>query len=134
MSAAEYQEMIKGGKKKRKGNKFGAIRKEVDGHNFHSTGEAHRYGELKIKHRAGLISKPILQYEFLLPGGVIYVCDFLYLDYELKDFVVEDYKGALTQGYIDKKKQMEAVYGIIIFETGAANGARSAKKSKNLKK
>lgn len=134
MTAAEYQEMINGAKKKKKGNKFGAIRKEVDGHNFHSTGEAARYGELKMLHRAKMISEPILQFKFLLPGGVIYACDFLYLDYVAKKFVVEDYKGHLTQGYIDKKKAMLEVYGIEIYETGAANGARSAKNLKKQKK
>lgn len=118
------------GKHAKKKNKFGAVRKEVDGINFDSTGESTRYGQLIIMYKAGLISKPILQYEFMLPGGVKYICDFLYLDYELKDFVVEDFKGHRTQGYIDKKKQMLALYGINIFETGTATVAHSRKKSK----
>jgi hypothetical protein len=119
-SAADYQVYQKTGKwpgeEKPKRNKYGNIRKEVDGMKFDSIREAHRYNQLILKHKAGIISKPVLQYEFQLVG-CSYVCDFLYLDYEKKEFVIEDAKGTLTDVYKIKRKMMKEIYGITILET-----------------
>jgi hypothetical protein len=120
MSASEFQEYQRTGKMPGadpvKKSKYGNVRKEVDGLKFDSTREANRFSQLMILHKAGLISKPILQYEFKLVG-CSYVCDFLYLDYEKKDFVVEDSKGCRTDEYKIKAKQMLELYGITILET-----------------
>lgn len=121
-TAAEFREFQRTGKwpgeePAKKKSKYGNVRKEVDGLKFDSTREANRFMELMLKHKAGLITKPVLQYEFLLPGGVKYICDFFYLDYEKKQFVVEDSKGMRTPEYKIKAKQMKEIYGITILET-----------------
>ena len=121
MTSAEFREYQRTGKMPgsepaKKKNKYGNVRKHVDGLKFDSTREADRFGILMLKHKAGLISKPVLQYEFKLVG-CSYVCDFLYLDYEKKNFVVEDSKGCRTDEYKIKAKQMKEIYGITILET-----------------
>jgi hypothetical protein len=124
MTAEQYQHYAKTGKLPGaeptvKRSKYGNVKKIVDGLKFDSTREANRFTELMLKHKAGLISKPILQYEFKLVG-CSYVCDFLYLDYEKKDFVVEDVKSEATRKistYIIKKKQMKEIYNITILES-----------------
>ena len=123
MTAEQYQHYAKTGKlpgaePTAKRSKYGNVKKIVDGLKFDSTREANRFTELMLKHKAGLISKPILQYEFKLVG-CSYVCDFLYLDYEKKDFVIEDVKSEATRKistYIIKKKQMKQLFDIEINE------------------
>lgn len=115
MTAAEYREYIKNpGKRK---SKYNAQKTEADGITFDSKKEAKRYKELMLLHKSGEISKPILQYEFLLPGGVKYRCDFLYFDYFSKAFIVEDAKGVRTDVFMIKAKQMKDIYNIKIKET-----------------
>jgi hypothetical protein len=79
---------------------------EVDGHLFPSEQEATRYGELKLLYEAKEISALSLQVPFFLPGGIIYVADFVYYDIGEKHWVVEDSKGVRTKEYIMKKKLM----------------------------
>lgn len=125
MSAAEYQQLYgKGAKPAKKKNKFGAVKKVVDDILFASTSESDRYGILKLRHKAGEITKPILQYEFLLPGGLVYTCDFFYFDYLVNKFVVEDHKGVRTEAYIMRKKLLFEKTGIIIFETSPPRSRR----------
>jgi hypothetical protein len=98
-------------------SKFGAVKCEINGLMFHSKKESQRYLELELLHKAGLISKPILQYEFLLPGPIKYRSDFVYYDYKELVFVVEDTKGFKTPEYKLKKKLMKAILQIQIKET-----------------
>lgn len=123
ITASEFREYQRTGKMPgaeptAKRSKYGNVKKIVDGLKFDSTREANRFSELMLKHKSGLISKPILQYEFKLVG-CSYVCDFLYFDYEQKDFVIEDVKSEATRKistYIIKKKQMKELFDIEINE------------------
>jgi hypothetical protein len=94
----------------------------VDGMEFDSTHEAVRYGELKLLQKADEITALQTQVWFLLEPkndknrAEYYIADFVYFDYSLKDWVVEDAKGVRTQVYINKKKSMYNKYGIDIKE------------------
>lgn len=105
---------------KPKKNKYGAVRKEVDGHSFHSTGEAKRYLMLKQEQELGMISFLLIQKKYpLIVNGVHiedYVADFVYMDEGR--LVIEDFKGYRTPVYEIKKKLMFALYGAEILETG----------------
>jgi len=121
MTAAEFREYQRTGKfpgaePAKKKNKYGAVRNEVDGIIFDSTREADRYGVLMMRYKAKEISKPIHHYVFQLVGCT-YECDFLYLDYDKKEFVIEDAKGTLTDVYKIKRKMMKEIYDITILET-----------------
>ena len=98
--------------------KYKAIRTEVDGIMFASKKEARRYQDLKLLHKAGLISQLKLQpvYPFILNEKVMfkYIADFEYI--EGKNVVVEDVKGMKTPMYRLKKKLIEAMYPFEISE------------------
>ena len=105
--------------------KYGNRKVERDGIEFDSMKEAHRYCELKLMQRAGVISDLQLQVSFeLIPtqridGKVVeravnYVADFVYKQNGLT--VVEDTKGYKTPEYIIKRKLMLWVHGIRIRE------------------
>lgn len=112
-----------------KRTKFGAVRTTVDGITFDSKFEAHRYTELKLMEKAGLIRNLQLQVRFPIiikeEKVCTYVADFRYD--EEQEFaggkswqtVVEDAKGMRTPVYNLKRKLMRAVYGITIRETRA---------------
>lgn len=120
ITSAEFREYQRTGKmpgeEKPKKNKYGNVRKVVDGLKFDSTREADRFGILMMRYKAREISKPIVHYVFQLVGCT-YECDFMYLDYEKKQFVVEDSKGCRTDEYKIKAKQMLELYDIKILET-----------------
>jgi hypothetical protein len=101
-------------------SKYGAKKTVVDGIKFDSMAEATRYGVLKIVQASGLISDLRLQvpYQITLNGKKIcrYVADFVYIEDGKQ--VVEDVKGMKTPVYNLKKKLMEAVFGVVILETG----------------
>ena len=120
MSAAEYVAS------KKRGNKYGAVRTEVDGVVFASKAEARRYGELKLLERAGTIRELVLQPEYSLAvkGNTIgkYIADFVYIDNETGKRIVEDVKGrtaTMTPLYRWKKRHMRAQYGIEVQEVEA---------------
>jgi hypothetical protein len=119
ISASEYRQMVSNDKTpvKKPKPKFGAVKCEIDGIKFDSKKEAKRYTELQLLHKAGKITKPILQYEFILPGSIIYRCDFLYYCLENLNFVVEDTKGFKTPEYKLKKKLMKECLRILIYES-----------------
>jgi hypothetical protein len=96
--------------------KYGNVPTEVDGERLDSRREAKRYKELLLLYKAGEISKPVRQVRFPLPGGVVYVADFLFVD-KTRGLVVEDAKGMRTAQYRDKAKQMRACWGIEVVET-----------------
>lgn len=64
---------------------------------------------------AGEIKVIMRQVPFDLPGGIRYFADFCTIDKDGK-FHVIDAKGAKTRVYINKKKQMKAIWGIDIEE------------------
>jgi hypothetical protein len=115
-----------------KKTKFHNVKVEIDGIRFDSKFEAHRYTELKLMEKAGLIRDLKLQVRFPIiineEKVCTYVADFTYvekmppLDYKgtpwvLEQPVVEDAKGMRTPVYNLKKRLMKAVLGIDIKET-----------------
>lgn len=64
----------------------------------------------------GLITALQRQVSFNLLG-VIYVADFVYLDCETKQFIVEDAKGFKTKEYRNKKTLMKNIFNIEIKES-----------------
>ena len=101
-----------------KRNKYGNRRAEVDGIRFDSQKEARYYEELMLRYRAGNLKLVLLQVPFILPGPVRYYADFLTIDNDGR-FEVIDVKSEATRKnrvYINKKKQMKAVWGIEIKE------------------
>ncbi len=75
---------------------------------------------LKVIQSAGLITDLRLQvpYQITVNGKRVcrYVADFVYIENGKE--VVEDVKGMKTPVYNLKKKLMEAVFGVVILETG----------------
>lgn len=96
-------------------HKFRAIPTELDGIKFASKKEAKRYRELKLLEKAGELLFFLRQVPFHLPGNVKYVCDFLCF-WKDDSVTIEDVKGIKTPMYILKKKQVEAIYPVIITE------------------
>lgn len=101
-----------------KRSKYGNQRTEVDGHKFDSKHEAEVYQELMLRVRAGELKAVMRQVGFDLPGGIRYFADFVAVDNEMKIRVL-DAKSEITRKnrvYINKKKQMQAIWGIEIEE------------------
>lgn len=100
-------------------SKYGNRRVEIDGLKFDSQHEADVYfGELLPGWKAGAYKLLARQVPFDLPGGIKYVADFVTVDTE-GNVAVIDAKSAITRKnrvYINKKKQMRAIWGIEIQE------------------
>lgn len=95
--------------------KYRNIKTEADGHIFDSQREAERYGELSLLYAAKEICALSIQVPFFLPGGIVYIADFVYYDLRGKCWVVEDVKGVRIKEYLLKKKLMREI-GIEIQE------------------
>lgn len=106
----------------RKRHKYGAVPTVVDNIRFASKAEAKRYGELKLLERAGKIRDLALQPKFALRAGSVeighYIGDFMYLDLDTGNVVVEDCKGFETPMFKWKRKHFEAQMGIKITIVG----------------
>lgn len=98
-----------------KQNKYRNKRVERNGFKFGSIREADYYDELCVLRAAGEVKVIMRQVPFDLPGGIKYFADFCTVDKDGK-FHVIDAKGAKTRVYINKKKQMKAIWGIDIEE------------------
>jgi len=100
-------------------SKYGNRRVEIDGMKFDSQHEADYYfTNLLILYRAGRLKLLARQVPFDLPGGIKYVADFVTVDTE-GNVAVIDAKSEITRRnrtYINKKKQMWAIWGIEIQE------------------
>lgn len=128
----------------RKRSKYSNIKsKTSDGLVHDSRKEARRWNELLLLERAGLITdlkrqvkyvlipKQIESYERISPktgkhlkNGIrtleqecSYIADFVYIDTETGETVVEDSKGVRTKEYKIKRKLMLWIHGIRIKET-----------------
>lgn len=102
-----------------KRQKYGNQRVEIDGIKFDSKHEAAIYQELMLRVRAGELKTVCRQVKFDLPGGIVYVADFLAIRPDLSIEGVYDAKSEATKKnrvYINKKKQMKACWGIEIRE------------------
>lgn len=108
-------------------SKYHAEKTVVDGITFDSKREAHRYLVLKNMEEDGSIEdlRRQVRYE-LIPAfdvdgkhyrPVFYVADFVYVDKETGDEVVEDVKGMRTDVYKLKSKLFARRYGMRIKET-----------------
>lgn len=120
------------------GKKYGNQKAEIDGQVFDSRKEARRYAQLKSMEQFGAIKDLETQKKYILipaqrepdtmgprggikPGKLIehevsYSADFVYIDTETGETVVEDTKGMRTKDYVIKRKLMLYVHGIRIRE------------------
>ncbi len=102
-----------------KRQKYGNQRVEVDGIRFDSKHEAAIYQELMLRVQAGELRTVCRQVKFDLPGGIVYIADFLTIRPDFSIEGVYDAKSEATKKnrvYINKKKQMKACWGIEIRE------------------
>lgn len=115
ITSAEFRRQGKSAKP----SKYRNMRTVVDGISFMSKREATRYGELKLRERAGKILQLTLQPRFpLFVDGIkvtTYVGDFSYLLPNGR-LIVEDSKGCVTPVYRIKRALMKACLGIEIVE------------------
>lgn len=102
-----------------KRQKYGNKRVEVNGIKFDSQHEANFYQELMLRVRAGELKTVCRQVKFDLPGGIVYVADFVAIRPDMTIEGVYDAKSPATKQnrvYINKKKQMKVCWGIEIQE------------------
>ena len=102
-----------------KKSKYGNRKTEYDGMKFDSQHEASVYAGLIYRVKAGELKYIIRQVPFDLPGGIKYIADFVAVLPDDRIEGVYDAKSEATKKnrvYINKKKQMMAVYGISIKE------------------
>lgn len=99
--------------------KYGNRKVEIDGKKFDSKHEAGAYLMLMQRVRAGELKCVLRQVPFDLPGGIRYIADFVTIRPDMSIEAVIDAKSEATKKnrvYINKKKQMKAVWGIEIME------------------
>ncbi len=94
-------------------HKFHATPTERDGIRFDSKLEARYYQELKIRQRSGEILFFLRQVPIHLPGGTIYRVDFQEFHADGTVHFV-DVKGMETQEFKIKKREVEAIYPLLI--------------------
>ena len=127
LTAAEYaaSKPLKQAKRSKFNNKI----TYVDGIRFASGAEADRYCELKLMERAGLIKIIKLQPKFELQAAyadkagkahraINYIADFMYIDMETQQVIVEDVKGGkatATQSFKNKMKMFIKRYPEYVF-------------------
>ena len=102
-----------------KRSKYGNRKVELEGKKFDSLHEARVYEELMLRVRAGELRTVCRQVKFDLPGGIVYVADFVAITPDMRIEGVYDAKSPATKQnrvYINKKKQMKACWGIEIRE------------------
>jgi len=106
---------------KNKRNKFNNTKTEVDGELFDSKKEAKRYSELRLLLKHGVIGFLARQVQYELNEGgthsLIYIADFVYINRETGQTIVEDVKGnkaTQTQEFKKKKRLMKKIHGIEI--------------------
>lgn len=111
-------------KKKRK-SKYGNKQITVDGVLYHSQGEYRRECELKVQQRAGIIKdlKRQVEFSFEIDGVHIckYVADWTYTIVKDDVFVVEDFKGHVTDVFRIKSNLMKACHGISVWANKKVN-------------
>jgi hypothetical protein len=92
-----------------KANKYHAVKTSYRGRVFASKHEAQVAADYDLMIKAGELLQVFYQVRFPLPGGVVYVADFvlIWADWHVS---VVDAKGKRTREYINKKKQFEERY------------------------
>lgn len=107
------------GKETARRNKYGNRKIEIDGMKFDSKHEADYYFNVLMgRWMAGELKLVARQVPFDLPGGIRYIADFLTVDAGGNVEVIDAKSEATKKNrvYINKKKQMRAVWGIEIKE------------------
>lgn len=99
--------------KKPKRSKYNNIRCEMDGIKFASKAEMAYYGMLKLRVAAGEVKYFLRQTALHLPGNIRYVVDFVEFWADGTVHYV-DVKGFSSALFRLKKKQVEALYPIVI--------------------
>lgn len=102
-----------------KRGKYGNRKVVVDGMKFDSQKEADYYlGVLLPMWKAGELKLLVRQVPFDLPGGIRYIADFVVVDREGAVRVIDTKSDATRRirVYINKKKQMKAIWKIEIEE------------------
>lgn len=102
-----------------KRSKYGNRRVEIDGMKFDSRHEAAVYQALMLRVHAGELLCVLRQVPFDLPGNIRYFADFVTILPDMRVEAVMDAKSEATRQnrvYINKKKQVKALYGIDIQE------------------
>ena len=105
--------------KKAKRPKYGNRKVEIDGMKFDSQHEADVYfGTLLPSWRCGAYKLLTRQVPFDLPGGIRYIADFVTVSADGHVSVIDAKSEATRKNrvYINKKKQMKAIWGIEIME------------------
>lgn len=101
-------------------SKYGNRKVTVDGMKFDSQHEADYYfGVLMPRVKAGELKCVCRQVPIDLPGGIRYIADFVTIKPDMTIEAVIDAKSAATRlnrVYINKKKQVNAIYKIEIKE------------------
>lgn len=102
---------------------------DADGQKFDSKAEHRHWGHLQMLLKAGKITQLERQVPFELAPPVVlqgrkkralrYLADFVYVDAETGERVVEDVKGAVTDVWRVKKHLMMSVHGIEVREIRA---------------
>jgi len=96
-------------------HKFNAVAVKRDGIRFDSKKEAGYYDQLKIRVKMGEVHFFLRQSPIHLPGGVVMRIDFIEFRVDGTVHFI-DVKGMRTKTYILKKRQVEALYPIVIEE------------------
>ncbi len=120
MTAAEFQEYARTGRMPErmmqpKESKYHNKKTVIDGKRFDSTKEGNYYAELRMMEQAKEVTRFFEQVPFDLPGGIVYIADFVVL-WPDGHFTVEDTKGKRTDIYIMKQKLFREKYGFDIVE------------------
>lgn len=94
---------------------------EFDGQKFDSLKEFHRWQDLKILEKAGVIEGLDRQKRYRIEVAGVHICDYVadHVYTEKGRLIVEDVKSAFTRKlpvYRIKKKLMKANFGIEILE------------------
>lgn len=94
-------------------NKFGAVKTEYNGRCYDSKAEARYAANLDLLQRVGKVSYWLPQVPIPLPGKTTYRVDFQIFEPDGRVRYV-DVKGVETQVFRLKKRQVEALYPIVI--------------------
>lgn len=96
-------------------SKYNAVLTEALGIKFHSKKEARYFLELVCRQKAGDVTYFLSQVPIRLPGNTKYVVDFVEFHADGSVRYI-DVKGCKTDMYKLKRKQVEALYPIVIKE------------------
>ena len=121
MTADEFRTkgIADGKEPKKRSSKYGNRKVEWDGRKFDSEHEALVFRGLELRRMMGGCRCILRQVPFDLPGGITYKADFVVIGNDMEVQAVIDAKSEATKNdrvYINKKKQICAIYGIEIME------------------